>query len=215
MSMGKLELRYRKLLKLASQNGGVFSSAQAEICGFAKNNHGEKIKSGVWERVGHGLYRFADDLETVGMTPVGAALLWTRSYTEAGRIMGAVSHGTALAAWNICDYTTPQIHITVPNDFRRSRIPEGVTLHYSEIEDDDVISSKYFSKITTPWRTLKDCYESQVVTTEFVIDAFMRARASFLISYDDISFRTNGLSDEGAKFFMDLEERYANKKSYV
>jgi hypothetical protein len=77
MDNTKMGFKYKKLMDISKKNGGVFTTLQAAQCGFSKSHHSDKLKTGVWERVGHGLYRFTDDLELGPIADIGAALLWT------------------------------------------------------------------------------------------------------------------------------------------
>lgn len=208
--MKKFE-KYQILKIAADQSGGVFSSLQAEEAGFKKQHHHLKIKSGAWERVGYGLYRLTDSDEA--MSEIGAALLWTK---KRGRldIEGVISHGAAFHLWDLCEYVSHSIDISVPFEFRRrTPTPAGVVLHFEELSTQEITQLRGVKQITTPWRTLKDCYAKQIVTPDYLESFYMRARCAFLISVDDITHQTKGLPDDGIRFFERLENKIKERRS--
>lgn len=203
--------KYQILKSQADQTGGVFSSLQAEEAGFKKQHHHLKIKSGTWERVGYGLYRFADADEA--MSEIGAALLWTKKRGVLD-IEGAISHGAAFHLWDLCEYVSHSIDISVPFEFRRrTPTPAGVILYFEELSQKEITQIRGVKQITTPWRTLKDCYAKKIVTPDYLESFYMRARSEFLISVDEIAHQTKGLPDDGILFFERLERKIQERRS--
>lgn len=138
------ELR-RKLFQLAAGQGGFFTAAQAKAVGYSYANQAYHVRVGNWHRVDRGLFRLVDwplnrNDDLIRWT------LWSK-----GR--AAVSHHSALAAYEIGEFESPQVHLTVPNGFRST--DAGVTLHRHRLPAEDVSEHEGF-KITTVPRTLAD-----------------------------------------------------------
>jgi hypothetical protein len=81
-------------------------------------------------------------------------------------------------------------------------------LHYAALVEQDVIRTSHLSKITTPWKTAKDCFESCLVPDEFLIDTYLRARKGFLIPSQAIRGENRDLSPEGRAFFERIEQKF-------
>jgi predicted transcriptional regulator of viral defense system len=203
--MSRLQEKYKKLREHADGYGGVFTSRHAESFGFSKENLSKKIKTGVFERISYGIYKFKDSFDQ-GLESAGVALLWTRN--DVGEILGAISHDTAFWLWSLTDYTCNEIHLSVPVGFRRrSAVPPRVVLHYGlPTSVNDVCSISKCQRITPVWRTLKDCYTAKSVGLEFITEGYFRARQDFLISKEDIQ-DISGLDGEGSALFEKLEQK--------
>jgi predicted transcriptional regulator of viral defense system len=201
--------KYDKLRSLADKTGGVFTTVMAESCGFVKDNHRLKVASGVWEKVGRGIYRFSGSGDEA-MGELGECLLWTqrRGSTD---LLGVISHSMAFHLWDLCDYVSHSIDITVPPSFKRMSAPPSsrVVLHGSDLPDSDVTSTKGISRITTPMRTLIDCYAEQVIHPQDLEEFYMMARREYLISATDVE--TAG-SFHGRDFFERLERLFLERK---
>ena len=205
----QLAEKYDELRSLAEKTGGVFTTAMAESCGFVKDHHALKVASGVWEKVGRGLYRFSGSGDEA-MSELGAALLWTqrRGSTE---LLGVISHSMAFHIWDLCDYVSHSIDMTVPALFKRMSRPPSVrvVLHRGDLPDGDVTSAKGISRITTPMRTLIDCYAEGVIPPQYLEEFYMMARREYLISATDVE--TSG-SFHGRDFFERLERIFIERK---
>lgn len=71
---------------------------------------------------------------------------------------GMFSHQTALALHDLSDVLPAQVHVTLPEGWRKRRlsVPEGVVLHYGVVPESE---RRWFGPVpaTDPLRTLVDC----------------------------------------------------------
>jgi predicted transcriptional regulator of viral defense system len=71
---------------------------------------------------------------------------------------GVFSHQTALALHDLSDALPAQVHLTLPEGWRKRRlsVPEGVVLHYGVVTES---RRRWFGSVpaTDPLRTLEDC----------------------------------------------------------
>ncbi len=138
------ELR-RALMRIAAQQAGYFSAAQAVEVGYSYQVQWYHVHRNDWLRIDRGIYRLPD-------WPAGQHedlvrwTLWSR-----GRAV--VSHETALAVHQLGDMMPARVHITVPPSFRM-RAP-GVVIHKALLASSDVEHFEGFS-ITTPVRSILD-----------------------------------------------------------
>src|SRR6266508_926339 len=144
MRRDPLELR-RTLIRIAAQQAGHFSAAQALESGYSYQVQRYHVQRGDWLRADRGLYRLADGPASQHEDLVRGTL-WSR-----GRAV--VSHETALAVHELGDMMPARVHITVPPGFRM-RAP-GVAIHTALLASSDVEHFEGFS-ITTPVRSILD-----------------------------------------------------------
>lgn len=153
MCMGKTEQHepsWECLYEIASVQEGLFTTQQAEEAGYSSQLLDYHIRAKRVVRVRRGIYRLVHFPagEHEELVP---AWLWTER-------MGIVSHQAALSLHGLSDILPAQIHLTLPNEWRRRRfrVPEGIILHYADVPEDD---RSWFGSvpITKPDRTLNDC----------------------------------------------------------
>jgi predicted transcriptional regulator of viral defense system len=144
MRQDPLELR-RTLTRIAAQQAGYFSAAQALEVGYSYQVQRYHVQRGDWQRVDRGIYRLADWPASQHEDLVRWTL-WSR-----GRAV--VSHETALAVHELGDMMPARIHLTVPPSFRMSA--SAVVLHRALLDPSDVEQFEGFS-ITTPMRSILD-----------------------------------------------------------
>jgi hypothetical protein len=159
--------RQRALRELANQQGGYFTSRQAEALGFARNNHPRQVASGAWTREMHGIYR----LHGVPTTnPVLAELhawvLWTMG-RKSPQPRGAIAYETALSVYDLSDLMIHRVHLWVPPDFRASVVPKGVVLHrHARVASD--ITGRDGLRVVRPMPTLLDLLREGRVSREHI-----------------------------------------------
>ncbi len=144
MRRDPLELR-RTLIRIAAQQAGHFSAAQALESGYSYQVQRYHVQRGDWLRVDRGLYRLADWPASQHEDLVRWTL-WSR-----GRAV--VSHETALAVHELGDMMPARVHLTVPPSFRM-RAP-AVVIHKGLLAPSDVERFEGFS-VTTPVRSILD-----------------------------------------------------------
>jgi predicted transcriptional regulator of viral defense system len=151
--MGKTEQNgsnWDRLYEIASAQEGLFTTQQAGEAGYSSQLIDYHIRAKRVVRVRRGIYRLVH-------FPAGeheefvVAWLWTDS-------KGIISHQTALSLHGLSDILPAQIHLTLPDGWRRRRfrVPEGIVLYYADVPEDE---RSWFGSvpITKPNRTLNDC----------------------------------------------------------
>lgn len=139
-----------QLFETAAAQDGLFTTQQAAEAGYSPQLIAHHLGSGRMIRVRRGVYRLvhfpASDHEEL-------AVVWLWSEHK-----GVFSHQTALALHDLSDVLPSQIHVTLPQQWkkRRLRVPEGVVLHYGDVADGE---RRWFGAVpaTDPARTLEDC----------------------------------------------------------
>jgi predicted transcriptional regulator of viral defense system len=132
-------------------------------------------------RIRRGVYRIvhfpAGDHEDL-------AAVWLWSQQE-----GVFSHQTALALHNLSDLLPAQLHLTLPVVWRarRLRVPEGVELHFGDLEERER-ERVWVGPVpeTAPLRTLEDCAAAHL-QPDLLRDAARSALARGLVSRGDLA----------------------------
>lgn len=144
MPVDRRDLR-RHLFKIASEQAGYFTAAQAKEVGYSYQAQAHHVAAGNWIRIDRGLFRLLEWLPDVNDDLVRWAL-WSRG-------KGVVSHETALAVHDIGEFESARVHLTVPPEFTMR--DEVVVLHHEELSDVDIEVRTGF-RVTTPTRSLID-----------------------------------------------------------
>ncbi len=138
------------LFEIAAAQDGLFVTQQAAEAGSSPQLLAHHLGAGRMLRVRRGIYRLvhfpAGDHEDL-------TVIWLWSEHA-----GVFSHQTALALHDLSDVLPAQIHLTLPDSWRkrRLRVPAGVVLHYGDIPKGE---RRWFGPVraTAPLRTLEDC----------------------------------------------------------
>ncbi|BCZ24740.1 type IV toxin-antitoxin system AbiEi family antitoxin domain-containing protein [Mycobacterium senriense] len=144
MPVDRRDLR-RHLFKIASEQAGYFTAAQAKEVGYSYQAQAHHVAAGNWIRIDRGLFRLLEWLPDVHDDLVRWSL-WSRG-------KGVVSHETALAVHDIGEFESGRVHLTVPLEFTMR--DEVVVLHHEELSDVDIEVRTGF-RVTTPTRSLID-----------------------------------------------------------
>jgi len=139
------ELR-RELSALAVRQAGYFTGEQAREVGYTHQAQRYHVEHGNWAQVGRALFRLPDWPEREEDVYVRWRL-WSR-------LLGVVSHESALSVYRLGDVNPAFVHLTVPPGFR-ARDP-AVVLHRDALAPDDVTEREAGYLITTPERSLLD-----------------------------------------------------------
>jgi len=146
--------RRARLFELASEQGGYFTAAQAQTCGYSRALLAHHAKSGRFTRVRQGLYRFREYPSSPREDVIAA---WLAN----GRETAVVSHESALDILGLSDVVPEVVHLTVPRS-RRYRTPSiGVTVHTTtrRIGKSDVVVREGI-RVTGPARSIVDSAEA-------------------------------------------------------
>lgn len=142
------------LFEVAAGQRGYFTTAQAAGHGYARDLLAYHARTGTFQRVSRGLYRFRDFPSTPREEVVAAWL-------AAGGSSAVVSHESALEWWALGDIIPNAIHLTVPR--RRRHLPRipGVQFHTTSrpLGPSDARMHEG-ARVTTPERTLVDLAEA-------------------------------------------------------
>jgi predicted transcriptional regulator of viral defense system len=147
--------RWSLLYTTAAAQGGHFTTAQAQAAGYYPQLLTKYLNNGRIVRIRRGVYRLVHfppgDHEDL-------VVFWLWSNRT-----GVFSHETALALHQLSDALPAKAHLTLPSSWksRRLKVPTGLVLHFSDIEDVDRAWAGAV-QVTTPARTLNDCAMSGV-----------------------------------------------------
>lgn len=171
-----------ELIKTALQQGGLFTADQAIKCGYDQKNHHYYVKTGHWERVIRGIYRFRP-IES-DSSEYWLWYLWSEGREK--KPVGVFSHETALSMYELSDINPSKIHMTVPKKFRKnSEIPTILSIHKAEVGESDIKTINGI-RVTNPIRTLLDLIEEGRVSDEVIEQATKQAMQKGYISKSDI-----------------------------
>ena len=171
----------RRLNRLAYEQRGYFTAAQALAVGYSYQAQKHHVDRGNWVRVGRGMFRLPD-------RPADAHDSFVRwGLWSGGR--GVVSHESALEFYGLSDLDPATIHLTVRSDFYAK--DDAVTLHVASLPEADVIRQAGWA-VTTPQRSLIDVAAGEV-SQEHVTAAVRDAVAQGLVTRR----RLREASDEG------------------
>lgn len=138
------------LFETAAAQEGLFTTQQAAAAGYSPQLLAHHLGAGRMLRVRRGVYRLAH-FPAGDHEDLTAVWLWSEQE-------GVFSHQTALALHDLSDVLPAQLHLTVPEAWRkrRLRVPEGVVLHYGDVAESE---RRWFGPVpaTSPLRALQDC----------------------------------------------------------
>jgi predicted transcriptional regulator of viral defense system len=133
------------LYRIAEQQAGYFTAAQARQAGFSSSLLSYHLGASRFERVRPHIYRFVrfpasphEDLHIASL--------------QAGP-KAVISHDSALALYDLSDLLPDRVHVTIPRTASRRR--PGLRLHTNQLEPEDVARYEGLP-VTTVLRTLVD-----------------------------------------------------------
>ncbi len=168
---------WEELYSTAEAQSGYLTTAQAAAAGYSPQLLQKHLAAGRITRVRRGIYRLVHFPASENEELV---VLWLWAERQ-----GVFSHETALALRDLSDVLPTRVHMTVPRHWagRRLRVPEGLVLHYADIDDADC---KWFDAvpITSPLRSLQDCIDAHL-SPELLEQGIREASSRGLISRED------------------------------
>lgn len=191
----------RRLLTIASGQGGYFTAAQALSVGYTYRQQHFHRERGNWLPIDRGLFRLRDYPSSSYEDLIRWAF-WSRD--RRGRIQAVVSHESALAFHELGDVMPAKLHLTVPKGFRK-RPPGAGALHYAALATPDIEHHEGFL-VTTPLRAIKDVAES-TLSPEHLIKALQEALSRGLIRRKQLE--ENGVSEFGRQRLNEAMEALA------
>lgn len=151
-----------KLLQIASEQGGYFTTAQAGDCGFSKALLAHHAKRGGFIRVRRGLYRFPE----YPPSPREDVLV---AWLAAGRDVAVVSHESALDLLGLSDIVPQVVHLSVPRSKRYRPASAGVAIHTTtrDLAGADVAIREGI-RVTSPLRSVVDAAEAGAAPEQII-----------------------------------------------
>lgn len=149
-----------RLFDIAIEHDGYFTIVEAKAAGIPSHRVAQLARRGSLERALRGVYHLGRYPMNADRMQLWEAILWPQQRDD--DYQGVLSHQTALGIWEISDASPSRTHITIPpvKQFRR-RPPLGVTVHFADLELEDICEQNGLP-VTTVERTLRDC----LATTE-------------------------------------------------
>jgi predicted transcriptional regulator of viral defense system len=144
MSTNRRDVR-RALFRLAAEQGGYFTAADAKQIGYSHQAQAYHVNAGNWERVDRALYRLSEWIPG----PHDDLIRWTLW----SRRSAVVTHQSALAVHRVGELESARVHLTVPPGFAKR--DDGVIVHRGVLPSADVIANAGFN-VTTVIRSLID-----------------------------------------------------------
>lgn len=136
---------HTKLYRIAEQQSGYFTAAQAAQAGFGGNLLVYHTKRGQFRRVARGVYRLAQ----FPSSPFEDLFVaWLRAGPNS-----VVSHESALALYDLSDVVPREIHLTVPRSASQRR--KGIRQHTNLLRPADITLREGLPVTTVP-RTIAD-----------------------------------------------------------
>jgi predicted transcriptional regulator of viral defense system len=137
------------LYAIAEPKEGYFTASAAKAAGYSRSLLAHHVKTGMLERVEHGIYRLRRYPESPRADLIVAEL-------RAGPF-AAISHESALGVYGFSDVLPSEVHVTVQRTASRRR--SGVRFHTSRMEAQDVTTRDGLT-VTTVERTIADVARS-------------------------------------------------------
>jgi predicted transcriptional regulator of viral defense system len=162
------------LYGVSEAQAGHFTTVQAASAGYSPQLLHKYLATGRVSRVRRGVYRVTH-FPAVEHEDLVVLWLWAEQ-------AGVFSHQSALALHDLSDVLPAKAHMTLPKDWqgRRLRVPEGLVLHFRDVDDRD---REWLDAvpITSPRRTLLDCIDAHV-SPDLVQQALQQAQQRGLVS---------------------------------
>ncbi len=196
---------------IAQEQGGYFSSKQAQSAGYSYSDQNYHTKTGDWTRIYRGVYRLANYPSALRDDLIVMTLL---SHDRAGNPQAVVSHETALALHEISDANPSNIDLTVPFSYRK-RMPLGVVLHKAFLKPGDWEQREGY-RVTTPLRTILDTARSQS-SWPYLTDAIYDALQKGLVRASQLALEATNESNQEIKTWLlgalQVAEQRATRKA--
>lgn len=173
----------RRLYKVASAQGGLFTAGQARALGYTNSNQHYHVRAGNWIREGRGVYRLAYYPEPERPDLI---LWWLWSRDKSGLPKGVYGYQTALSLFDITDLNPSKLDMIVPKRFRRGvPLPSILRLHRDEVSEDDV-TTVHDVPVTRPLRSLLDIVRTGDIPIAVLQQGYREAMRRGLITPSEL-----------------------------
>lgn len=175
-----------QLWEVALDQYGYVTSGDARRLGINVVELGKLSHRGQLERVGYGIYRFAQ-LPVTALHEYMLATLWA-----GGR--GVLSHDTALDLYELSDINPAKVHLTVPNGYRPRRGDGDLyTVHHEMLDSGQIRRFEGIPIVTPP--TAIDQAIGSAVPAHLVRQALETARGRGLVTAAEHADLASGLDE--------------------
>ncbi len=164
----------RRLYQIVERQAGYFTARQAQEAGYRYPSLTYHTKTGKFQRVRRGVYRWAAFPE---MPHADLFVAWLSAGPKA-----VISHESALALYGLSDLLPGEIHLTIPRTASRRR--HGVRLHTARLSADDVTQREGLPVTTLP-RTFTDLIR-EGIEEDLIFQAVQQALARGLVRREEL-----------------------------
>ncbi len=193
-----MKKNYQSLISIATDQGGLFTSAQASALGISRPQQKLYTDSGEWIREAHGIYRLAalpdKDPE---MTQYHHWMLW--SVSRGGEKLAAFAYETTMAIFHLSDLIPAKIHLSVPKKFRRSVLPKVLKFHHEDRDADDIINYEGL-RVVKPLKAIIDMIREERVSPEHIEKGFKDAIRKGIIT--ELAIESANISPRERRLFL-------------
>ena len=178
-----------RLFQIAAGQAGYVTTRQAAEAGYSTHLLRKHIHAGRVTRPQRGIYRLVH-------FPAGeheelvTAWLWSEQ-------AGVISHQTALSLHGLSDVLPAQVHLTLPEPWRRRRfrLPAGIVLHHADVAPEE---RAWFGPVpaTSASRTLSDCANAGL-SPELLQQAVQQALRRGLVTRSELAVVETALAPFG------------------
>lgn len=158
-----------RVMRVAIENGGYVSSADARRLGLDRRILTRLVESGILVRLGHALYGLPGAGQRGQPCAGPCRLAHVAHYTG-----GAISHASAARIYGFNPQCLPGVreHLTMPRGLRR-RVPPGIVLHRTTVFRPVDVRRHSGLLLTSPARTLVDLAgEREPLSDDCLVDLF-------------------------------------------
>ena len=159
-----------ELWDVAVEQYGYVSDLNAEQLGIPMVELGKLAARRKLRRVWQGVYRFPE-LPVSANDQLMEYVLWTRDPRA------ALSHDTALDAYELSDINPADVHVTIPKrakKLRRRVVPPALIIHYQDLAPEQIDWWEQIPTVTVP-TAIDQCIASRV-RLDLVLQAIDTAR---------------------------------------
>jgi len=159
-----------ELWDVAVEQYGYVSNLNAEQLGIPMMELGKLAARGKLKRIWQGVYRFPE-LPVSANDQLMEYVLWTRDPRA------AVSHDTALDAYELSHINPADVHVTIPKrakKLRRRAVPSALIIHYQDLLPEQIGWWEQIPTVTVA-TAIDQCIASRV-RADLVLQAIDRAR---------------------------------------
>jgi predicted transcriptional regulator of viral defense system len=190
---------FEQLYEIADSQSGYFTARQALDAGYSDRIQTYHVQAGDWVREWRGIYRLR---HYPNPRPDDLMLWYLWSSNRNGSPQGVYSHDTALELEQLSTWTGSRTHMTVPKNFRRSKIPPSLHLHYADLRSFETTTIRQVP-VTKPVRTILDLAMDNKIQRYHLIEAMQDARKRGLVVPSDLT--ASWLSDQERRMLRKLE----------